>query len=166
MTRRPLRRRLTLRGELILAVLPTATVVGVLTFVRRLTDEPVLFASLASSAFLIYLDPEHVANRTRTLVGAQMLAATLGWIAFAAFGPGILAAAGAMIVMIALMIPLDLVHPPAVSTSLIFALRAGRSSNLALFALAVAVTVLLVVLERAMLWVLSRHRLSDEDAPS
>ena len=47
-----------------------------------------------------------------------------------------------------LMIVLDAVHPPAVATSMSFALRAGDESNLVLFALAVGITAVLVVLEK------------------
>ena len=59
---------------------------------------------------------------------------------------------------IVLMITLDAVHPPAVATSLAFAFRAGEASNLTLFALAVGITALLVILERVALWQLVRIR--------
>jgi hypothetical protein len=62
-----------------------------------------------------------------------------------------------MLVTISLMILLDRVHPPAVSTSLIFAFRAGDETNLMLFALAVGMTALLVILERFILWQLARY---------
>ncbi len=62
-----------------------------------------------------------------------------------------------MIVTILFMILLDVVHPPAVSTSLIFAFRAGDETNLVLFALAVGVTAALILLERSLLWLLARH---------
>ncbi|MEG4214331.1 hypothetical protein QUA27_02620 [Microcoleus sp. Pol14C6] len=39
-------------------------------------------ASLASSAFLIYLDPQHGTNTMRRLSLAQIMAATIGWIAY------------------------------------------------------------------------------------
>jgi hypothetical protein len=58
------------------------------------------------------------------------------------------------------MIVLDVVHPPAVSTSLSFALRAGNENNLVLFGLAVGITALLVALERFTLWVLAHHSTS------
>jgi hypothetical protein len=56
-----------------------------------------------------------------------------------------------MVVTIFLMILMDVVHPPAVSTSLSFALRAGNENNLVLFGLAVGITALLVALERLTL---------------
>jgi hypothetical protein len=58
------------------------------------------------------------------------------------------------------MILLDVVHPPAVSTSLSFALKASNENNLVLFGLAVGITALLVALERFTLWVLARHSTS------
>jgi hypothetical protein len=58
------------------------------------------------------------------------------------------------------MILMDVVHPPAVSTSLSFALKAGNENNLVLFSLAVSITALLVVQERFTLWVLARHSTS------
>ncbi|WP_197446568.1 HPP family protein [Tautonia plasticadhaerens] len=63
-----------------------------------------------------------------------------------------------MVATIVLMIALDVVHPPAVSTSLAFAFRAGDAGNVTLFALAVGITALLVVLQRAALWQLVRLR--------
>jgi hypothetical protein len=74
---RALRRRLPLSGELALAALPTATVLAVLALVERLTTQRLLFASLASSAFLIYLDPEHGMNRVRALTLSQGITAAL-----------------------------------------------------------------------------------------
>lgn len=62
-----------------------------------------------------------------------------------------------MVIAIVLMILLDAVHPPAVSTSLGFAFRAGKESNLVLFGLAVGITVMLVVLERGTLWILAQY---------
>ena len=48
------------------------------------------------------------------------------------------------------MVPLDVVHPPAVATAMSCALRAGEASNLVPFALALAITVMLIGLQRAV----------------
>ncbi len=120
-----------------------------LALVEALSRRRLLFASLASSAFLIYLDPRHGTNAVRTLVVAQVSAALLGPAAFLLSGPGYAAAGAGMVTAIVLMIVLDAVHPPAVSTALAFALRAGDESNVALFGLAVGMTAGLVVLQRA-----------------
>lgn len=154
---RALRRRLTLRGELALAMAPTAVVLGVFALVEALSRQRLLFASLASSAFLIYLDPQHGTNTVRTLTIAQIMAAVIGWITYLVFGSGYVSGGVAMILTIILMIVLDVVHPPAVSTSLSFALRAGNESNLILFGLAVGITALLVGLERFTLWLMARN---------
>lgn len=154
---RSLRRRLSLKGELALAALPTATVLLVLFMVEVLSEQRLLFASLASSAFLIYLDPEHGTNRVRTLVVAQMSAALIGLGTFLLIGPGYTAGAVAMVLTILLIITADAVHPPAVSTALSFALRAGDESNLALFGMAVVITAVLVLLQRFAMWMLARY---------
>jgi len=154
---RPVRRRLTFKHELVLAVLPTLTVLGVLLFVEILNRQRLLFSALAASAFLIYLDPLHGTNAIRTLVVSHLGAATVGLLSYQALGPGYFSGGGAMIVTILFMILLDVVHPPAVSTSLVFAFRADDETNLVLFALAVGVTAALILLERSLLWLLTRH---------
>ena len=129
-----------------------------LALVEALTEQRLLFASLASSAFLIYLDPEHGTNRVRALLVSQLVAAGLGWIGFAMLGAGYTAAAIALVGTILIMVVLDVVHPPAVATAMSFALRAGDASNLGLFALALGITVVLVALQRIAVWGLVRLR--------
>lgn len=155
---REARRTLSRAGEFELALLPTVTVLVVFSLVERLSSQRFLFASLASSAFLIYLDPEHPTNRLRTLVIAQLGAAALGWLVVLLIGNGYTAGGIAMVATIALMILTDAVHPPAVSTSLTFAFRANDERNVVLFGLAVLITALLVVLQRVGTWQLLRHR--------
>ena len=82
------RRRIGLKGELLLALMPTATVLAVPALVEALSNQRLPFASRASSAFLIYLDPANATNSVRTLVAAQMAAAVIGLATFLAFGPG------------------------------------------------------------------------------
>ena len=151
------RKRLNLKGEFALALLPTVTVLVVFAFVQALGDRHLLFASLASSAFLIYLDPRHRANSVRTLVIAQTSAAVLGSLMFVVFGGGGLAAGGcAMVAAILVMILLDAMHPPAVSTALGFGFSAEQESHLLLFVLIIGVLVLLVVLQKFAVSVLER----------
>lgn len=151
----PAWQRLGLRAELALALLPTATVLIVLGLMKSLAQQRLLFGSLASSAFLIYLDPGHGTNQARTLVASHLLAAVLGLATAAVLGHGYPAAA-AMGGSILLMIVLDAVHLPAVSTSLGFAFRTGGESDLTLFALALSIMVVLVALQRAATWLLAR----------
>ena len=143
-------------GELALAFLPTVTVLLMLGLVEVFGKQRLLFASLASSAFLIYLDPGHRTNRVRTLVVSQTLAAVVGYGARSALGEGYGAAAAAMGVTILFMILLDAVHPPAVSTALGFAFRSGPETNLALFGVALLLVAALVFLQKASSWALAR----------
>ena len=153
---RPGRRRLALRHEFLLALLPTLSALAMLAVTEALSRQRLLFASLASSAFLIYRDPHHGMNSVRTLALAQLTAAGVGALTYSGLGPGYLAGGAAMLATIVAMIALDAVHPPAIGTSLIFAFRTGDAGNLALFALAVGVTAVLVGLERAAVWLLAR----------
>jgi CBS-domain-containing membrane protein len=149
-------RRLGLKGELLLALMPTLTVLLVLAMVEALSRQRLLFSSLASSAFLIYLDPENGMNNMRTLVVSQIGSAAIGLTCYLLLGSGYLSGGTAMVLAIAAMVALDAMHPPAVSTALSFGLRAGDESSLALFTMAVGITALLIVLQRLALWTLRR----------
>lgn len=156
-----LRQRLSLKDEFLLASLPTAMILLVLLLVETLSRQRLLFASLASSAFLIYLDPQHGTNAVKTLALSHLAGALAGAAACAALGEGYLAAAAAMVGTIVFMITFDVVHPPAVSTALAFAFRAENTSGIVLFLLALGVICALVVLQRLLLWLLawlSPHR--------
>ena len=146
------RARLSLRDEFTLALLPSLTVLLTLAFVEVLSRQRLLFASLASSAFLIYLDPSHATNSARTLLIAQIGAALLGFASLELLGPGYLAGGLAMVGTVTLMILLDAVHPPAVSTALAFGFRPADDSNLLVFLLALGITVVLLGLQRVTLW--------------
>lgn len=150
------RKRIGLKGELMLALMPMATVLLVLALVEALSSQRLLFASLASSAFLIYLDPEHAANQVRTLLLAQIGSAATGLLCYQLFGPGYLSGGLAMTLAIGLMIATDAMHPPAVSSALSFGLRSGDASNLLLFCMAAGITALLVAMQRMALWTLRR----------
>ena len=154
--RRVLREKLDLKGEFILALLPTLIVLSVLGLVEVLSRQRILFASLASSAFLIYLDPHHGTNEVRTLVIAHLIAAVTGLLTCMGLGVGYFAAGVAMFITIVLMILFDAVHPPAASTSLSFAFRFGDEQNIVIFVLALSIIAILVGLERSVLWLLFR----------
>ncbi|WP_251960494.1 hypothetical protein [Nostoc commune] len=79
---RSLRSRLSWKGELVLATAPTVVILSMFALVEVLTRQRLLFASLASSAFLIYLDPQHGTNTVRTLAISQMMAAGIGFITY------------------------------------------------------------------------------------
>ncbi|WP_426061997.1 HPP family protein [Hymenobacter sp. B1770] len=153
----PGRHRMGWRGELLLAVLPTVTVLLMLWLLELLSNQRLLFASLASSCFLIYLDPGHRSNSTRTLVLSQLAAAGLGYGAHLLLGPGYVGAALALVLVIAFMILTDSMHPPAVATALNFAFRAGSGEgNLLLFGLAVGLVLALLAVQRGSAYILGR----------
>lgn len=60
------------------------------------------------------------------------------------------------------MVLLDIVHPPAVSTSLAFALRSGAEDDVVLFAFALSTIVALVVLQRIRASLLPRLTIAGE----
>lgn len=154
-------RRLRLQDELLLALLPTATVLLTMALVEKFGGRHLLCAALASSAFLIYLDPEHETNAVRTLVLSQTAAAGVGTAAWSLLGSGYASAGISMSAVILLMILFNVVHPPAVTTALAFSLRPDNNSNLALFGFAIAITAVLVLLQRAVQRIVAcrqRHR--------
>ena len=89
---------------------------------------------------------------------AQISAAILGLATYVLFGPGYLSVAVAVITLIAVMIIFRAVHPPAVSTTLVFAFRAGNEDNLVLFGMALIVILVMVLMEQSFLWVLNHLR--------
>lgn len=153
---RRMRSRLTVQGELLLALLPTLVVLLVLVFVEIFSRQRLLFASLASSAFLIYLDPEHGTNTVRNLIVSHVIASLAGVLTYIGLGAGYLAGGSAMVVTIVMMIVLDAVHPPAVSTALSFAFREGSARTLTLFLLSLSLIAALVLLQRSAVWILVR----------
>jgi len=91
------RQRLTgVGGELLLALPPTLVVLGAFVLVDVLRHERVLFAPLASSAFLIYREPAHPMNGVRPLVIGHVCGMAPGTLALIttlrAWGRGISAA--------------------------------------------------------------------------
>src|SRR5262249_48701206 len=110
-------RRLSVRDKLLLALLPTATVLPVLGVVEAFGRHHLLCASMASSAFLIYWDPRNEMNSVHAVVVSQMTAGGVGWLMWLLLGGGYAAAACAIPLATLLMILLEAVHPPAVSTA-------------------------------------------------
>jgi CBS-domain-containing membrane protein len=150
------RRRGGLRGELLLAVLPTLTVFLALALVDAFRAQRILFASLATSAFLIYLDPRHPVNRIRIVASAHLIGVGLGVAASLVLGAGYLAGGVAMAATILLLITLDILHPPAISTALGFAFFRQQDRAAIFFLLALLMLMLLVLLQFSVLWLLGR----------
>jgi CBS-domain-containing membrane protein len=155
------RPRLGWRREVLLALLPTVTVLGLLWLLKLLSNQQLLFASLASSCFLIYVDPSHPTNSARTLVISQLSGAALGFLCHAWLGPGYASAALALVGVIGIMILTNTMHPPAVATALNFAFRAGTGEgNVLLFALAVGVVLVLLAVQRGSAYLVHRFTIS------
>jgi hypothetical protein len=154
-------RRFDIQTEIFLVLMPTIVVISVLMLLEVFSRQHLLFSSLASSAFLIYLDPKHPVNHVRTLAISQVSAAVLGYLVFLVLGPGYLSAAVSMILTIAVMIVNRAMHPPAVSTAMIFAFQFTKVNTLVLFLLAVMLLVILIFLQRVSLWLVKRSEGKD-----
>lgn len=155
--------RANVKTEIVLAIMPATVVIAVLMLLEAFSKQQLIFSSLASSAFLIYLDPTHPTNSVRTLVIAQMSAAVIGYLIYLAVGSGYGPAALSMIITVVVMILTKAMHPPAVSTSLIFAFQQTKPNTLMLFLFAVILLVLLIVLQRISLWLLRRSKPKHTD---
>ncbi len=142
---------------MVLAALPTLTVMGVFFLVEVFTQQTFLFASLASSAFLIYKEPKNAMNQVKTLVPAHLTASVVGLGTFFVFGEGLLSGGVSMALTIALLVTLGIVHPPAVSSSLAFAFRAHQESEFVIFLLAVFMVAALFVIERVTVALVRRY---------
>lgn len=150
-------------GELALAVPPTIVILIVILAIEGITRQRLLFASLASSAFLIYYAPLDRTNAIRVMVTAQALGCALGVIAGLLLGDGYMAGALAMVITILLLITFDVVHPPAISTALGFAFVTPKDRTLLLFAAAIVLLGVLVVLQHIAVWTM--HRIGAEVEP-
>jgi hypothetical protein len=148
--------RLSVRQQFCLALMPTVIVLLMVGCVQALRNQPLTFTSLASSAFLVYLDPEHPSNRVRAFLIAQGSGALLGFGVASLLGPGILAPGVALVVTIVLIITLDAMHLPAISTALSFALHKSSLKILAIFGLTMVVIASLVALRKAALWLVQK----------
>lgn len=149
-----MRKRYDLKTEVSLALLPTVTMAAVLFLLEVYSKQHLLFASLASSAFLIYIDPQHPTNSIYTLIMAQVSAALIGAGVLKIIGPGYSSAMLAMVISIAFMVFASVMHPPAVSTALTFAFSTGKT--LPLFMIALGLLVILVILQKVSVWLINR----------
>jgi CBS-domain-containing membrane protein len=95
-------------------------------------------------------------NSVHAVVVSQMTAAGVGWLMWLLIGGGYGATASAIPLAILLMILLKAVHPPAVATALAFAfaMHLDPTGSFVLFAMAVGITAMLVVLQRAVSWLI------------
>lgn len=157
------RRRGGLKGELALALPATLTMLAVIFLIEGVTRQRLLFASLASSAFLIYYEPMHRMNAAGVMALSQILGFGLGIGASVLLGPGYAAGSIAMTATILMLIVLNIVHPPAVSTALAFAFIPAKERTVLLFVVAVVLITLLVILQRTAVWTVRRFEMYVEE---
>lgn len=143
-------------GEAALAIPPALTVIGVVLLIQGITSQKLLFASLASSAFLIYYDPLHRMNSVRVMAASQIIGCIIGIVSGAVIGSGYGAGAAAIIATILVLVALDLVHPPAISTALSFAFVTPHERTVLLFVTALVMLAALVVIQHLAVWTLKR----------
>lgn len=158
-------RRYDLQTDILLAILPTIIMIAVLMLLNTFGKQEIIFSSLASSAFLIYLDPKHPTNTIRTLLIAQLSASLIGYLVYFVVGAGYTSAAISMVFSIAVMLLAKAMHPPAVSTALVFAFQHTKPHTLMMFVLAVSLLAILIVLQRASLWLIKRSEKRKKDMP-
>lgn len=160
------KRRFSLKNEIILAIMPTIMVMLVLVLVHDFSQRRILFASLASSAFLIYRDPLHSMNSLYSLLISQCTGAVSGVACYYLLGSDYLSAAVAMIITITICIGLNAIHPPAIGTALSFGFSSPKSDVFGLFFLALVMIAALVIIQQVSLWLLRRfenHNLNSNN---
>lgn len=137
---------------------------AIIAFAARLADSTLIFPSLGPTAFLFFFRPLDAASSPRNAICGHAIGILVGFAALLLFGldatPGvsmagvsvlrILCAGLALATTCALMILLNIVHPPAASTTLFVALGAVTNpQNLLILEIAViALTVQGVVINR------------------
>lgn len=153
-----MRIRYTLQTELWLILLPTVSTLAVVMLLNAVSRQEILFTSLASSAFLIYVDPLHEVNSVRTLLMAQISAALIGYCSFLVAGGHYLSIALAMVGTIVFMLLVHALHPPALSTALVFSWYASHKNSIGLFIAAILILVLLVVIQQLSVWLIKKEK--------
>jgi CBS-domain-containing membrane protein len=147
-------------AELLLAFVPTGFVIGIFVGISHFGRQPVLFISLATSAFRIYLDPRGLMNQARVFLPAHLIGLSLGLLSSLLFRDPYVSGAIAMGLTIFLMVLLRIMFEPAIATSLIFAFRLYGERDVILFLFGVAMLAVLILIQRATSYLV--HRVSGE----
>ncbi len=146
------RRRLSTRHLTIVSGATVLSVLLVIFIVQDVARQPVLVTSLASSAFLLYYQPRNEINDFKPLVFGHLLAVMMGYGASLLlpipYWSSILSVVGTVV----LLSLLRLVHPPAISTSLVFSYRPYELDAVVTFLLS-----LVVILALGLIYLLLRH---------
>lgn len=95
----------------------------ILAVITDVAEYPLLFASLASSIVIVFTKPADEVARPRAVVGSHLLGAVAGVVSHWLLASNAGAAAGlSLFILVALMLSLDMFHPPAGGTAWSFAL--------------------------------------------
>lgn len=128
------------------------TVVLMIVVVEQIAEQAVLVTSLAASTFLLYYQPLHRMNRFVPVVGGHLIAAGVGFLADEIIPSATLALAVSITVTVTALASLRIIHPPAISTSVVFAYQPHDAGALLTFSLTLAVVIAL-----AVVYLLLRH---------
>ncbi len=120
----------------------------ILLGVEILMRQHILFTSLVSSIFLIYVKPKDPMNDTLTILISQVLATTIGYSSFLLLGDSYLAGCATVTAITFLLVGIDRLHPPAVATSLIFNYRTHAESDFVLFGLLIGLIGVLFLMKK------------------
>lgn len=93
--------------------------IGVVTYLTFLRGIPVLVASLAASACIIFTRPRSVVAQPRHVIGGQVLSAVIGVIIYHLWGSAWYTATLSVSLSVAFMLVTDTMHPPAAATAII-----------------------------------------------
>jgi CBS-domain-containing membrane protein len=130
-----------------LVLFPIAIVL-ILLGVEILTRHHILFTSLVSSIFLIYVNPEDPMNDTLTILVSQILATGVGYTSYLLLGDSYWAGCVTVISVTFILVGIDKLHPPAIATSLIFNYRTHSQSDLVLFGLLIGLIAILFLMKK------------------
>lgn len=142
-----MRKEQSLKSRLLLSLFPIA-IVFVLLGIEILVRQHMLFTSLVSSIFLIYLLPDDPMNDSLTIVISQALAALIGYAGYWLLGNSYLSACLSILMITLLLVLIGRLHPPAIATSMIFQYRTHSESDLVLFGLLLVLIVVLFLAKK------------------
>lgn len=151
---------LNLRARLILGIFPVIIVL-VLTALEIKLRQHIIFTSLVSSIFLIYLRPNELMTDTATILVSQFTAALTGYLSYKLFGNSFWSVCVTILLVTAILILLNRLHPPAIATSVIFNYRTHSESDLFLFGLLIGIAVVLILVRWITNYLLSKMNTAD-----
>ena len=133
------------------------SILSMVLVISGILEQPVLFTSLASTTFLIFVRPESKTSQYRNVIGGHYVSATVGFlIAISAEKAMLLHDEKIMLGLICalsvaaasiLMHFLDMEHPPAAGTALAFAFGVRSADMLVTLGIALSTIIFLACLK-------------------